>query len=111
MSYLWLRVSPGTLGTRCSAVTPQPTGCARRPTYDRLRRAQFRPHVSFGEDVAAAYDEQPRGDEEEAVACLAELELDLMARIAGLRRHARWGGAQPEVFDSRSTRPVSVYGR
>lgn len=38
-------------------------------------------------------------------------ELDLMARLAGLRRHHRWGGWSKETFDSRSLRHISVYGR
>jgi hypothetical protein len=38
-------------------------------------------------------------------------ELDLMARIAGLRRHARWGGWEGEPFIASSWRHVSVYGR
>lgn len=38
-------------------------------------------------------------------------EMDLMARIAGLRRHARWGGWRDEPFDAQSLRHVSVYGR
>ncbi|SDY26120.1 Methyltransferase domain-containing protein [Modestobacter sp. DSM 44400] len=38
-------------------------------------------------------------------------ELDLMARLAGLRLQHRWGGWQREPFDSRSARHVSVYGR
>jgi len=38
-------------------------------------------------------------------------ELDLMARLAGLRLIARWGGWSGEPFDSRSVRHVSVYGR
>ncbi|GAA5138167.1 class I SAM-dependent methyltransferase [Pseudonocardia adelaidensis] len=38
-------------------------------------------------------------------------ELDLMARLAGLRLLARWGGWAGEPFDSRSLRHVSVYGR
>jgi SAM-dependent methyltransferase len=38
-------------------------------------------------------------------------ELDLMARLAGLRRRARWGGWSGEPFDARSLRHVSVYGR
>jgi SAM-dependent methyltransferase len=38
-------------------------------------------------------------------------ELDLMARLAGLRLHARWGGWSGEPFDARSLRHVSVYGR
>lgn len=37
-------------------------------------------------------------------------ELDLMARIAGLRLHERWGGWDHEPFDARGTRHVSVYG-
>lgn len=38
-------------------------------------------------------------------------ELDLMARIAGLRLHGRWAGWNREPFDARSLRHVSVYGR
>ena len=38
-------------------------------------------------------------------------EMDLMARIAGLRLHARFGGWLGEPFDSSSQRHVSVYGR
>lgn len=38
-------------------------------------------------------------------------EMDLMARIAGLRLHFRWAGWQHEPFESRSDRHVSVYGR
>jgi SAM-dependent methyltransferase len=38
-------------------------------------------------------------------------ELDLMARIAGLRLKERWGGWNLEPFDSRSRTHVSVYGR
>jgi hypothetical protein len=37
-------------------------------------------------------------------------ELDLMARIAGLRLRERWGGWSREPFDSASTLHVSVYG-
>jgi hypothetical protein len=38
-------------------------------------------------------------------------ELDLMARIAGLRLKERWGGWNREPFNSSSTAHVSVYGR
>jgi cyclopropane fatty-acyl-phospholipid synthase-like methyltransferase len=38
-------------------------------------------------------------------------ELDLMARIAGLRLKERWGGWNREPFTSTSSRHVSVYGR
>jgi SAM-dependent methyltransferase len=38
-------------------------------------------------------------------------ELDLMARIAGLRLKNRWGGWGQEPFDSSSSMHVSVYGR
>jgi SAM-dependent methyltransferase len=38
-------------------------------------------------------------------------ELDLMARIAGLRLHERFGGWQREPFTSTSRSHVSVYGR
>jgi SAM-dependent methyltransferase len=38
-------------------------------------------------------------------------ELDLMARIAGLRLKHRWGGWNREPFNSTSSIHVSVYGR
>ncbi|OGK09683.1 MAG: methyltransferase [Candidatus Riflebacteria bacterium RBG_13_59_9] len=38
-------------------------------------------------------------------------ELDLMARIAGLRLKHRWGGWSREPFNSTSSAHVSVYGR
>ncbi len=38
-------------------------------------------------------------------------ELDLMARIAGLRLKARWGGWSREPFNATSALHVSVYGR
>jgi SAM-dependent methyltransferase len=38
-------------------------------------------------------------------------ELDLMARIAGMRLKGRWGGWNRQPFTSRSGRHVSVYGR
>jgi SAM-dependent methyltransferase len=38
-------------------------------------------------------------------------ELDLMARIAGLRLRDRWGGWCHESFTADSARHVSVYGR
>jgi hypothetical protein len=38
-------------------------------------------------------------------------EIDLMARIAGLRLRNRWGGWDQRPFDSASDMHVSVYGR
>lgn len=38
-------------------------------------------------------------------------ELDLMARLAGLRLHGRWGGWEREPFTADSRTHVSVYGR
>lgn len=38
-------------------------------------------------------------------------ELDLMARIAGLQLHHRWGGWRREPFTADSARHISVYGR
>jgi len=38
-------------------------------------------------------------------------ELDLMARLAGLRLQQRWSGWQQEPFTAASRRHVSVYGR
>lgn len=38
-------------------------------------------------------------------------EMDLMARLAGLRLRERWAGWRREPFDARSTKHVSVYER
>jgi hypothetical protein len=38
-------------------------------------------------------------------------EIDLMARIAGLRLRDRWGGWNREPFTAASTSHISVYGR
>ena len=38
-------------------------------------------------------------------------EMDLMARIAGLRLHARYGGWLGEQFGNESRRHISVYGK
>ena len=38
-------------------------------------------------------------------------ELDLMARLAGLRLRERWGGWRKEPFTAESGRHVSVYER
>jgi SAM-dependent methyltransferase len=38
-------------------------------------------------------------------------EIDLMARLAGLRLHERWGGWKREPFTAQSKQHVSVYGR
>ena len=38
-------------------------------------------------------------------------ELDLMARIAGLRLNERWAGWEREPFTATSKRHVSVYAR
>jgi hypothetical protein len=38
-------------------------------------------------------------------------ELDLMARLAGLRCTQRWGGWTRQPFTATSTLHVSVYGR
>ena len=38
-------------------------------------------------------------------------ELDLMARLAGLRLRERWGGWGREAFDASSGAHVSVYER
>jgi len=38
-------------------------------------------------------------------------ELDLMARLAGLRLHERWAGWNREPFDAASGSHISVYGR
>lgn len=55
----------------------------------------------------------PRGVELFPIVCRYAWpsELDLMARIAGLRLHARWGGWRNEPFTRDSRRHVSVWCR
>ncbi|KKB61668.1 methyltransferase [Robbsia andropogonis] len=38
-------------------------------------------------------------------------ELDLMARVAGMRLHTRWGGWNQEPFNAKSRTQISVYKR
>ena len=78
----------------------------------------YEPGMSFGEDVAARYDDVPRGDEAAAVRLNPIVcryawpsELDLMARVAGLRLIERWGGWLREPFTGASGLHVSVFGR
>lgn len=53
------------------------------------------------------------GIEMQPISCrlISPSEMDLMARIAGLRLVHRWGGWEHEPFTSTSQRHVSVYGR
>jgi SAM-dependent methyltransferase len=71
--------------------------------YDRVSQRVDKCHVGFG----------PSGVEAEPLALryVWPSELDLMARLAGLRLRERWGGWSGEPFDARSPRHVSVYGR
>lgn len=71
--------------------------------YDRVTQRVDKCHVTFGE---AGFRFEPL-----ALRYIWPSELDLMARLAGLRLRDRWGGWSGEPFDSRSIRHVSVYGR
>ncbi|MGI5128805.1 hypothetical protein ACQEVB_18505 [Pseudonocardia sp. CA-107938] len=71
--------------------------------YDRVTQRVDKSHVDLG---AAGITHEPL-----ALRYIWPSELDLMARLAGLRRRARWGGWAGEPFDSRSLRHVTVYGR
>jgi hypothetical protein len=71
--------------------------------YDRATQRVDKCHVGLG---AAGVTLHPL-----ALRYVWPSELDLMARLAGLRLRARWGGWSGEPFDSRSIRHVSVYGR
>jgi SAM-dependent methyltransferase len=99
----------------------------------------YEPGMSFGEDAAEVYDDEPRGDEEAAVSFLeglagqgpalelaigtGRIALPLAARgipvdgidispamVAKLRLKDRWDGWDREPFTSTGN-VVSVYGR
>lgn len=71
--------------------------------YDRVTQRVDKCHVGVG---AASIALDPI-----ALRYIWPSELDLMARLAGLRRCTRWGGWSGELFDGRSLRHVSVYSR
>ena len=100
------------------------------PTYlNRLRDDQYVDAEAIGVDEVwldvARHDPVRQRLEESHVSLSAEgvrlfpivtplrwpSELDLMARIAGLRLDDRWAGWKGEPFTSTSNRHVSVYGR
>ena len=101
------------------------------PTYlNGLRENQYVDAEEIGVDEVwldvAKYDPVSQRLEETHVSLSAERgvrlfpivtrycypsELDLMARIAGLRLNERFGGWNGEPFDSRSILAVSVFGR
>ncbi|MEO8266437.1 MAG: class I SAM-dependent methyltransferase [Ilumatobacteraceae bacterium] len=71
--------------------------------HDSVRQTLDESHVSLSE----------RGVTVSPIVCRYAwpAELDLMARIAGLRLKDRWGGWNREPFTSKSGLHVSVYGR
>jgi len=71
--------------------------------YDRVTQRVDKCHLGFSASGVAL--------DPLALCYIWPSELDLMARLAGLRLLARWGGWSGEPFDSRSARHVSVYGR
>ncbi|HTF48988.1 MAG TPA: hypothetical protein VK735_16195 [Pseudonocardia sp.] len=70
--------------------------------YDRVTQRVDKCHLGFSASGVAL--------DPLALRYIWPSELDLMARLAGLRLLARWGGWSGEPFDSRSVRHVSVYG-
>jgi Methyltransferase domain len=70
--------------------------------YDRVTQRVDKCHVTLGPGVTLT----PL-----ALRYIWPSELDLMARLAGLRLADRWGGWAGEPFDGRSVRHVSVYRR
>ena len=71
--------------------------------YDRVTQRVDKCHIGFS---AAGITLDPL-----ALRYIWPAELDLMARLAGLRLRHRWGGWSGGPFDSRSLRHVSVYSR
>jgi hypothetical protein len=71
--------------------------------YDRVTQRVDKCHVTVG---AEGVSPNPL-----ALRYIWPAELDLMARLAGLRLADRWGGWAGEPFDGRSVRHVSVYRR
>ena len=71
--------------------------------YDRVTQRVDKCHLGFSASGVAL---NPL-----ALRYIWPSELDLMARLAGLRLLSRWGGWSGEPFDSRSVRHISVYGR
>lgn len=71
--------------------------------FDRVTQRVDKCHLGFS---ASGVAREPL-----ALRYIWPSELDLMARLAGLRLLARWGGWAGEPFDSRSVRHISVYDR
>lgn len=82
------------------------------------RRLASRPGSGTLRPGNPAHRQEPRHDRRERHPARPDLapvrmpsELDLMARLAGLRLHSRSGGWRGEPFTATSRRHVSVYGR
>lgn len=71
--------------------------------YDAIEQRGFMQYLVFDSDGMRMYPSQVR--------YATPAELDLMARLAGLRLRERWGGWQREPFTIQSRRHVSVYER
>jgi SAM-dependent methyltransferase len=71
--------------------------------HDATRQLLEKNHVAFGPSGI--------GFKPIVLCYIWPSELDLMARIAGLRLKERWGGWHREPFTSTSRAHVSVYGR
>lgn len=71
--------------------------------YDAVEQRAFMQYLVVDSDGLRMYPSQVRYS--------APSELDLMARLAGLRLRERWGGWRREKFTAQSRRHVSVYER
>ena len=71
--------------------------------HDRVQQRITAQHVVIGGDGIRLYPVRLR--------YAWPSELDLMARLAGLRLRERWGGWRREPFSASSTQHVSVYER
>ena len=71
--------------------------------YDLVHQRIYSQNISMGEDETKFYPVQTR--------YAWPSEMDLMARLAGLRLRGRWEGWHREPFTASSGRHVSVYER
>lgn len=71
--------------------------------YDAAEQRAFMQYLVVDSDGVRMYPSQVR--------YAAPAELDLMARLAGLRLRDRWGGWRREPYNAQSRRHVSVYER
>jgi SAM-dependent methyltransferase len=71
--------------------------------HDPVRQIVVHQHIEITEQGIRLYPVQLR--------YFWPTELDLMAQLAGMRLHSRWGGWQREPFTALSAKHVSIYER